>query len=369
MHTARLLPRRLLVFLAVLAIAIAAGGSGAAAATPPHQLRGVTLSPAWFAVSRNETAHELDAARRLGAGITRITAPWALIEPSAAGQRDATFVSKLDWVLRAARKRHLRVDLGIGGTPCWAVAEAGCKIASLAPPADPATFAAHATWIARRYGRLLTTVEIGNEPNNAAFFKGTASDYARMAAAGYRAIKAAAPRVTVATPALAFSDVHWMRQFYAAGGARIGDVVSVHPYSLSFGGEQPGFRGPLDVRSGDDAQYGFRSGLVALRALMQQQGDRRPVWLTEFGYASCAARPYCADDPRASDWMVQAFRWAASQRWIGAAMSFTLRDEAAPLPGQADWDTKFGLLRHNFTLKPQATAVEHLWHKLAAKAA
>jgi hypothetical protein len=62
--------------------------------------------------------------------------------------------------------------------------------------------------------------------------------------------------------------------------------------------------------------------------------------------------------------MTEAFEWAARRRWIAVAMSFTLRDQATAYAGQADWDTKFGLLGQDFTLKPEALAVKEAWARL-----
>ena len=344
-------------------VAVAAlAGAPAAGADAPF-LRGVALTPRWDLLSAADQQAELDAAKKLGATAVRLGVTWPLLQPSAHDAWDAAFVRAADGIIAAARDRGLAVDLMIGGgTPCWAARERHCKIASIGPPRKPATFGAMADRVARRWGAALAAVELGNEPNNPGFWKGTVKDYVSMACAGYRAIEQAAPNVVVGAPALALADATWLRSFYAAGGGACLDVVTVHPYSIRFTGAGAGFLDPLDDRPLDEIVYSFRQGLEALHGEMLRAGDVRPLWITEFGYASCPVlNGFCAPDTDIARWDAEAYDQATLWPWVGAMVYFSLRDDDLAFLGPQDWSAHFGLLGADFTPKPQAAAVARAW--------
>jgi hypothetical protein len=341
-------------------VAIAAGAPAGASA---ELQRGVALTPLWNLLAPAQQAAEVDAAKALGATMVRLGVPWPLLQPKSRAAWDDAFAAGADAMIAAARERGLAVDMMIGGgTPCWAVKERHCKIGSIAPPRDDDAFAAMAAAVARRWGSSLAAIELGNEPNNPVFWKGSVKDYVRMACAGYRAIKQAAPGVLVGAPALALSDAKWLRRFYAAGGGSCLDVLSVHPYSIRFTGPAAGFLDPLDDRPFDEIEFSFRQGLEALHGEMLRAGDSHPMWITEFGYASCpVANGFCAPDADIAKWDVEAYQQAARWPWVGALVYFSLRDDTLALLGPADWSAHFGLLDTGFTPKPQGAAVAQAW--------
>jgi hypothetical protein len=348
-------------------VAVAALAAGAA--TPPpaaadrQLLRGVALTPRWDSLSGEQQAAELDAARALGATMVRLGVAWPMLQPTAGDAWDGAFASAADGIIAAARERGLAVDLMIGGgTPCWAVEAHHCKIGSIAPPRDDGAFAAMAAWAARRWGGSLAAIELGNEPNNPVFWKGTVKDYVRMACAGYRAIKDVAPAVVVGAPALALSDARWLRRFYAAGGGACLDAVTVHPYSIRFNGPGAGFLDPLADRPFDEIGVSFRQGLEALHGEMLRAGDTHQMWITEFGYASCpVTNGFCAADGDIARWDAEAFEQAAQWPWVGAMVYFSLRDDVLAALGPGDWSAHFGLLSADFARKPQADSVAQAW--------
>ena len=129
------------------------------------------------------------------------------------------------------------------------------------PPVDPASYAAVAGYLARRYGSRLAAIEIWNEPDqrNQLYFAGPnkVQRYAAIVRAAYTAIKQADPSVPVLAGSLVGSNGLFLRALYAAGIKGYYDGLAVHYYSLA---------------------------LASLRAIHEVQlanGDSRPLWLDE----------------------------------------------------------------------------------------
>jgi hypothetical protein len=329
----------------------------------------------WFLQPTGEVARELDAARALGADIVRVTAPWPLVQPERRGGYDWGFVRKLDWMLRETRKRRLKVVVQSGASPCWASTDpqsvGSCSPRyGLYPPSDARDYAHFLTWLVRRYARSIDAIELWNEPNNAAFYaaapgRDAASEYVRVARAVYPAVKRANRRVTVLAGALALADTRYLQRLYDRGLRGSMDALSLHPYDIRFSGPDAGFGNPMLARAGRHAeQWAFDEGIDAVRRAMARNGDRRrKIWLTEFGYATCPAEPYCVSAGATAGWLRNSFRLAARRSHVAVAMAYTLRD----LPGEStNWEHHFGLLNSDFTPKPAFRAVRETLRALRA---
>ena len=167
--------------------------------------------------------------------------------------------SKVDAVRALSRRYDLPVTAVLIGSP---VPAPGCGADPLrCPPADPATWAAHAGQVARRTG--FSAFEIWNEPDGPAFV-GTPQQYGRLVAAAYAGVKAAAPGTTVVlggTQDPGAGGRAWLAQALTVPGAdRAFDVGSIH------------LRGAVER---------MQRRLAELRAQL-----RVPVWVTEHGRAA-----------------------------------------------------------------------------------
>ncbi len=157
--------------------------------------------------------------------------------------------------------------------------------------------------VAERYGNEVSAVEIGNEPNVPGFWSEKVfrmSDYVALLQDAYAEIKSVRPQVRVSCAGWSGIPLDVISEFYACGGGKCCDIVSVHPYCDHEYENRP--EGFLDV------------GLESLRALMKKNGDAaKPIWITEIGWpthrqtlggASVVAHGLGIADPERHSWRI-----------------------------------------------------------------
>ena len=91
--------------------------SSAASARPTP---GVQSLPISLTRSVAATDRSLDRAKAVRAKLLRVEVLWSMLEPRAAGERDAQYLAAVDHVVDGAAKRGIRVLLLVDNTPCWA---------------------------------------------------------------------------------------------------------------------------------------------------------------------------------------------------------------------------------------------------------
>lgn len=364
-HThARVVPR--LAAGVLLAVVLCCAHPILAKAT---QLRGINITPFWATqMTRSQTARELDAAAALGADVIRVSVPWPYLQPRGPHSFDRAYVAKVDWLLAAAHVRGLRVLMQLGGTPCWASdngrsGDANCAARAAAtymlyPPRHFADFASVARWVASRWGSKLVAMEVHNEANTPEFWRvrpgqDAAVAYMHLLSAGYHAIKRAAPGIVVLGGTIAMSDTAWLQRLESLGLRRVSDAVSIHPYDVRFAGPFQGFGSPLVSWGSADEEFSFHDGIPAMRATMTAAGDPHPLWLTEFGYATCPSEPYCVSEGQQASWLAESFGSASTLPYVQGVLSYCLRDYDG---NPAHW-ASFGLLHEDFRPKPAFAAV------------
>jgi polysaccharide biosynthesis protein PslG len=289
-------------------------------------------------------------ARASGVTWLREDLPWAGMEPRPGVRRWRRF----DRVVHVAAQRRLNVLPIIGTTPAWAGPEPG------APPPRPSSYARFAAAVAHRYGpggtfwrshpRLarhpIRFIEHYNEPW---FRTEDPAAYARAVMAAHAAVHRTNRRVgsIIAVETSWVSDGEprrgWLGKLYAAEPrlSRAFDGVSVHPYSRG---------SPLRYVPGEDYQA---RRLEQVRGELVARGDRnKPLWITEFGWSTCARRPPCVDEPTQARYLREFLhlvdtRWS---RYVAAVFLFRLRD-TSPLHGD-DPEREFGILRGDARRKP-----------------
>lgn len=210
---------------------------------------------------------------------------WLNLEP----RQDLWDFSNLDAHIEQARTHGVQdVTLVLWGTPTWAASSIQSADAhwlgpgSASMPTNMADWVDYVTTVATRYQGVITSYEIGNEPNVKSFWNGTDQELAELVRTAARIIHEVDPAATVVAPApvLVTSDpssVRLVSNFWRLlspsannaeeDGGRV-DALSFHWYP----GPQTNPRELEDVFRVLNNQA-KRAGMAGI-----------PIWLTEVNY-------------------------------------------------------------------------------------
>lgn len=305
--------------------------------------------------SRARTLREIQST---GAGLVRQTFDWADIE-----RRPGRFrLGRYDSYVAALAARRIRVLPILFNPPSFrSSAPPTGRQRGTYPPRRPADMGDFAATLVRRYGPRgsfwaerpdlpqypITSWQVWNEPNLARYWPSgpNAREYVRLLRAVNEAIKDVDPQAEVVTAGMPETDAGIPLQSYLAAMYRSGaksafDTLAVHPYA----------------RDG----AGVLSAVKAVRGLLTRFRDRKPIWVTELGWAS-------GGPP--SEFTVgeegQAARLAGTindlarlrnQLGIRGFVYFNWRDSRPYRGGQDFWGLHTGLLRINGARKPAFVA-------------
>jgi polysaccharide biosynthesis protein PslG len=320
---------RAMVALGALLAALTVLPAGAGAASrPPSEFFGTQT---WSFPSEPE----FDRMRSGRVGMLRTTFTWAMVEPRPG---DRNWVAYDFLVSRAARRGIDVLPVLIGSPPYVARRETY-------PPrrrADIRRFQAFVADAVRRYGprgrfwaenpgvphRPINHWQVWNEPSFPSYWYGrpSARGYARFLRPVRRTIKRANRRAKVVLAGLPESRsgvpmLRYLSQLYGGGARRAFDVVALHPYARD--------------------HRGVEGALVRVRRLMRRRGDRRkPIWLTELGWASAGPRgPFVAGVAGQASRLERTYRMLIRKRrryGVQRTVWFSFRDR--PLSaGERDW--------------------------------
>lgn len=315
----------------------------AAAGRPVPKLRGVSITNIGTRTDLADIDTELDAVAALGANTLRADISWAGLEPEQ-GKLDAGYLERIDRLVAGARRRGIKPVLIVLRSPCWASAAPGapgtCNADTVAyPPRDPATYGSIAGRLAARYRGRLAGFEVWNEPDHANedYFKGPdkPARYTAIVKAAYRAIKRADRSLPVVAGSLVGSNGAFLEALYRAGMKGFYDGLAVHFYDLTL------------------------ASVRAIRRVQRRNGDRRPLWLTEFGWTSCwparrneGGHACVTAKQQASD-LSDIFRALRGRSFIRAAIVYNLRERPGEHFGVITAAGKrkpaFAVLRRAFT--------------------
>lgn len=210
--------------------------------------------------------------------------------------------------------------------------------------------------------------EVGNELNRP-FNSGNGADtyIAKALRPVHERRTATGADVKIMTQGLAGPDLPWIRNFHAAGGWDLIDAISFHPGRGNF---TPDYIPPGDPSTWDTGTNGyywnFLGGLRAVRALVDQYGGGKELWLTE-AYAATRPNYWWSDTYRHGGenvFLTLALAMAHGVRgvlWYTFFDSVLGRSQVAD-PGNVEYH--FGLINRDLSLKPSlfayATAVRLL---------
>jgi hypothetical protein len=334
---------RLAALAAPLALAFALVGTQAAEAASVPTVRGINIDSVYGGQTDEQIDRELDLANRLGSNAVRLTIDSATLEPSP-GFADPGYLDRVDTVINAASARGLKVIAVVMGTPCWASSappevRRDCvnpdPFVVRYPPANPATYANEASYVAARYRGKLAALEVWNEPdlNTRLYWRGPtpAGSYARLLRAAYPAIKAADPTLPVLGGSLVGSNGVFLRQLYAAGIRGYYDGLAIHFYDVVL------------------------AGIRTIAAIKRTYHDTTPLWETEFGWDSCGPTgrsptnlPCVTPTQQASN-LLDVFRGLSLHPALRATIVFNAIDNPR---------IKFGALSETFAPKPAFYALQ-----------
>jgi hypothetical protein len=296
---------------------------------------------------------------RTGARWLREPFKWDAVQP-ARGRWDW---SRYDATMAAASRRGLHVIANLYEVPGWA-GRAWNQV-----PADPTAFARYAAAVARRYGpkgtfwrahpRLRAVpvrhLELWNEPYFDYYSLGGVKPgrYARLVRATAKAVRRAnrGVKIMLEADSVGSDDPRgFTADMYRAVPDlnRWFDYVAIHPYSEG--------RSPL-LRND---RYGFQH-IGAVRADFVRRGaGRKPVWITEIGWSSCAAGAAadCVDEHRQAAYLRDVFKLLNTKfTFVQGIVVYHLTDQNGP---GDDREAYFGLIRTNGTAKPAFYALRAL---------
>lgn len=269
--------------------AVAAVAVVTSCTTPRH----ATLATGWQSVAiglcedypeetrtLTKAREDLAAVRATGATVLRIAFGWDAMEPER-GRYDWSFWD--DYVAAATREFGLTLIPYICYTPRWAARDAGENFWR-SPPRDPEDFGRFVTALVRRYGHVIHTWELWNEPDNAAYWLGTVDDYAALVHAGSRAVRSADPRARVVLGGIATELPFLQALFERLHVAPDVDIVNLHTYLETWHPD------PLES---------LPDYLERAADIVRTHGEAEPLWLAEAGYSSVGERAKVSDVYRA----------------------------------------------------------------------
>jgi hypothetical protein len=345
-------PRRRLLAALAVAGALLAPAAAAQAAVP-----GVNLSelnnhgdpfihhPGNLPGDPSDTAEAWRDLEQSGAKQVRTFVQWQNLR---GGTRDFE-LARMGMFVDKARARGLRILLVVTG-------HAG----TMATPADYAdavgTLAGHLRGKVEAY-------EVWNEADESGFWLNgpQPAAYAELLKAGHGAIKAADPGAKVVIGGLVGNDFEFLEALYRHGAKGHFDAVGVHTDTACLTTDpREYYREP----SGRIGRYSF-TGYREVRATMLANGDDKPIWMTELGWATTDA--ICSRGGRAgtkaggvshdqqADFLTKAYGCLANDPYVETAAWFNLHDLAT---GSPDDSLNLGLITESLFRKPAFLAFQ-----------
>jgi hypothetical protein len=364
MVTSALRSRRLLVALLVFACSFGALGAAGAPPASAGQTAAVQAHLLWSRYDEADRERQLDRAKEAGVGMVRVDIGWASLEQAGDGQWNDWYLDKVDHVVQAAEERDIEVLFTFWETPCWASTapanlKQGCDGAwwdrgvQRYPPANASDYGEALAFMVKRYGDRVAAWELWNEPNHPDYFlaQNKVASYAALVKAAYPKAKAADPGSTIIAGSLADSDFEFTEALLDRGVGGNFDAWSVHPYSED--------RSPLHPGLPGWTKKSFARGVPAVRETLVRHGEKKPIWLTEFGWSTCSVRgeeayENCVSPSLQATYLRQAFEKMQAWSYVPVGVTFNLEDTSGD---RADRLDNYGLLQSDGSSKPAFDAL------------
>jgi hypothetical protein len=312
---------------------------------------GVHSHVLWEEYDNTARLRLLDKIAETKVGWIRLDIGWATLEETGKGKIGQWYVNRLDWVLKQAAARNIKVLGMLWTTPKWANGGKEWNV----PPTDVREYARAARWLATRFKGRVAAWELWNEASDEYFWKGDVATYAALVRASYPAIKAADPKTTVVVGGTVYNDDKWLAQAYDAGIGGHFDAISTHPYM------GPSNAPPEQV---DNGRIWRIDHVRVVHDLMVARGDGdKPIWFTEFGWSShenqADTKPWDlgVTETVQAEYLVRGMTHIA-RNYPYVTHVFWYSDQDTDT-GEAQDDNR-GLIRRDFSAKPAFDAMKAL---------
>jgi hypothetical protein len=320
-------------------VALAAGPSAASAAQ-----KGLDTDLDWGTNSTTQT-QTANVVQDSGATWTRLTISWADAEPQA-GKYSSSYLSSLDNAVSLMQARGVHIEVFVYESPQWETGNSNPD----APPAHNADFASFLSTMVTRYKGKVAAWEIWNEENTQRFWSTgvNAAQYAGLLKAAYPAVKSVDPNALVIFGGTSLNDYNFLEAAYQAAPdlGHYYDVMATHPYS---------FNAPPDLTlrdpngAIDPASF---DGYKLVHQTMLNHGDNKPIWFTEFGYATWSGGVTLAQQ---AAYLTLAYHCIEQDSYVQVANWYNLRNNYWANDAN-DFEDQLGLLYTNFSPKPAYAA-------------
>jgi polysaccharide biosynthesis protein PslG len=371
-------------------------GQGPCGATTPQPLpksyAGLHVGDGADGYGFNVDANGLDAGSKdtmfgqvSGAGFNwiRQQVRWSSYEP-AKGQFGNNYVAQVDALVNATAAKGDKILLSVESSPDWVGTGGGL-------PKNPQDIADLLKFMADRYKGKVQAYEVWNEENYAVETGGQVNvgAYIPILKAGYQALKASDPNITVVFggqtptgvtghPEVALDDVQYLQQIYAINNGEVKnyyDVLGAHPGSNCNPPDNSYPDNPATNPCGTDPDGGrsftkdnsfYFKRILQLRNVMEQNGDSgKKMWLTEFGWDSNPTvvpgyeySPYVSEDQQAQ-YLTRAFALGKSYPWMGVMFVWNLNFQVTT-SGPTDEKYGWGVLHSDWSPRPAYTALKNM---------
>jgi hypothetical protein len=331
------MPIRLLALAGIAAAVVAAAGLSAptAGAFPapdsPFGICATTWSHAGAGTAefnRDAPTRRLALVKELGAAWERCDFWWGRIEP----EPGKYVFDDYDYAI----EQYQRLGINPLIILCYASAWYG-----RAPDTDQER-QRYADWVAAmvtHYRGKVGAWEIWNEPNIAQFWQPqpNVEQYAALLKDAYRAAKRADPKCLIIGGVTAGPGLQFIEPLLKLGGGDFMDAISVHPYQ------------------GDPPEQVLPEALEALKALLARYDFRKPIWITEVGFATKPWEMAPVTERQQADWLVRTYVLALAAG-VQKIFWFNLQD----------WSETWGLIRANWSPKDGFFAYQTMTKMLGA---
>ena len=330
-------------FMAVLFVAAAAPAQAAQTGIVPDLTWGVGSSV------QDQTAADM---QELGADWARLNISWSdWTEPSKGSYSKSAFNS-IDRGIDLARASGYRVMVTVEESPAWARDSALPNH----PPRDNEDLADFMAYVANRYLGKVEAYQVWNEPNlEWAWPSGPdPAEYARMLRTVSPAIRGADPNAEVVFAGMNSNSYAFLEGAYdeVPDLGSYFDVMAVHPYTFGNNAPEKVWR-EADGRISRGAFVGYRE----VRATLEAHGDPKPLWVTEFGWATYSGYKGVSPETQA-DYLVRALRCLEQDPYVEVAHWYNLRNAWWEEDGNT-WSGQLGLMYTDFTRKPAFDALKN----------
>jgi Glycosyl hydrolase catalytic core len=130
------------------------------------------------------------------------------------------------------------------------------------------------------------------------------------------------------------------------------DVMATHPYTGSVAG-YVGAAPPESITMRSDGRMDKMSfpAYRELRATMAAHGGAKPIWFTEFGWATETGDGWGVSQAQQADYLTRALRYVEQDPYVEVACWYNLRNNY--WAGNANnWEDNLGLMKTDFSHKP-----------------